>query len=95
MAYVYAALWVLTGLILIFRMGGENKVFYPVGGFFLILGAWWAAGGLTGRNLFVGAWGWALRGITALALVLACAAFAREVKKNRRGPDGGDKGDSP
>ncbi|MVB12112.1 hypothetical protein CAFE_28440 [Caprobacter fermentans] len=83
MAYFYAALWVLVGVILIFRMGGENRVFYPIGGFFLILGAWWAAGACTGLNLFAGAWGWALRAITAAALCLACVEFAREMKKTR------------
>ena len=94
MTYAYAALWALTGLILIFRMGGENRVFYPIGGFFLVLGAWWAASGLSGRNLFAGAWGWALRGLTAAVLVLACAAFAKERKRNRR-PPGGGSGDAP
>lgn len=83
MGYFYAALWVLVGVLLIFRMGSENRVFYPIGGFFLILGAWWAAGAYTGRNLFIGAWGWALRGVTAAALVLACMEFAKEVKRTR------------
>lgn len=84
MAYLYAGLWLLVGLILIVRMGGENRAFYPIGVFFLILGAWWAAGEWTGRNLFAGGWGWALRGLTAAALVISCAAFLREMKKNRR-----------
>ncbi|QAT51152.1 hypothetical protein EQM14_15995 [Caproiciproducens sp. NJN-50] len=83
MGYFYAALWVLVGILLIFRMGSENRVFYPIGGFFLILGAWWAAGAYTGLNLFTGAWGWALRAVTAAVLVLACVEFAREIKKTR------------
>jgi uncharacterized RDD family membrane protein YckC len=83
MAYFYAVLWVMVGFILIFSMGRENRVFYPIGVFFLILGVWWAAGAYTGQNLFVGAWGWALRGITAVALVLACAEFVKEIRKTR------------
>lgn len=82
-AYFYAALWILVGLLLVFRMGGENRVFYPIGGFFLFLGVWWAAGEVTGRNLFTGTWGWTLRAVTAAALILACAEFVREVKKTR------------
>lgn len=88
MTYFYAVLWVLTGLILIFRMGGQNRVFYPVGAFFLLLGAWWAAGQYTGLDLFSGAWGWALRAVTAAALALAVMAYVREIRRNR-GEHGG------
>ena len=84
MTCLYAVLWVLSGLILIVRMGRENRVFYPIGAFFLFLGAWWAAAGITGRNLFVGVWGWTLRGVTAVALALAVAAFAKERRKDRQ-----------
>lgn len=89
MTCFYAALWALTGLILIFRMGRENRVFYPIGAYFLVLGAWWGASGISGRNLFAGAWGWTLRGLTAAVLLLSCAAFVRELKKNRGGGGGG------
>lgn len=85
MTYFYALMWALVGVILIFLLGKENRVFYPIGVFFLILGAWWAAGAYTGMNLFAGAWGWALRAVTAAALILACVEFARETKKNRGG----------
>ena len=36
--YVYAVLWLLVGLILLIRFGRENKIFYLLGGFFLVLG---------------------------------------------------------
>lgn len=35
MGYVYAAMWFIAGLILIFRLSKENKIFYVAGGFFL------------------------------------------------------------
>ena len=41
MGYVYAAMWLIAGLILIFRLSKENKIFYVAGGFFLVLGVWW------------------------------------------------------
>lgn len=84
MAYVYAAVWFAVGLLLLLRMGRENRVFYPLGVFFLFLGVWWGAGAATGINLFIGVWGWVLRAVTAAFLVLACLSFFREVQKNRK-----------
>ncbi|MCI1965537.1 MAG: hypothetical protein LKJ17_05325 [Oscillospiraceae bacterium] len=85
MGYVYVVLWIGVGAFLIFRMGKESRVFYPIGGFFLLLGVWWAAGVYTGLNLFSGAWGWALRAVTAVTLVLACAEFIKDVRRTRGG----------
>ena len=48
-----------------------------------MLGVWWGADAYTGAGLFEGAWGWALRGLTAAVLVIACVAYYRETKKNR------------
>ena len=91
MAYVYAAVWFAVGLLLLVRMGRENRVFYPLGGFFLFLGVWWCAGAVTGINLFTGVWGWVLRAVTAAALLLACLSFFREVRKNRKAYEDGEK----
>lgn len=92
MAYVYTAMWVIVGLLLIFRMGKENRVFAFAGGFFLLLGGWWLANTLLPAvNLFAGVWGWVLRGITAIALVVLCVAFFRENKRKEQ--DGQDKGE--
>jgi hypothetical protein len=84
MTYLYAAMWFLIGLILIFRMGRENRVFYGAGAFFLLLGGWWFADAVLPVNLFEGVWIWILRGITAVALLLASLAFAREYRKDQR-----------
>ena len=40
MGYVYAALWFIVGMILVFKMGKENKAFFAVGGFFFFWGVW-------------------------------------------------------
>lgn len=84
MTYVYAAMWLLVGLILIFRMGRENRVFYGAGAFFLLLGGWWLADAIRPENLFAGVWGWVLRGITAVALIFMCVAFFQESKKSKK-----------
>ncbi|HEX3039660.1 MAG TPA: hypothetical protein VHP54_05150 [Caproiciproducens sp.] len=84
MTYVYAAMWFAVGLILIFRMGRENRIFYAAGAFFFLLGGWWLANAIfPGANLFAGIWGWVLRGITAVALVLMCVVFYRETQKEK------------
>ena len=83
MDYVYAALWFLAGLIDLFRFGKENKIFYLLGGFFLLLGAWWLANALMGGVLFAGVWNCVMRGVTAVVLVLACVAYYKEIKKSK------------
>lgn len=83
MEYVYAGMWLLIGLILIFRMGKENRVFYLAGAFFLILGGWWLANAFTEQDLFAGIWGIVLRVITAAALILLCAVFWKTYQKDR------------
>jgi apolipoprotein N-acyltransferase len=77
-------MWLLVGLILIFRMGRENRVFYGAGAFFLLLGGWWLADAIRPENLFAGVWGWVLRGITAVALIFMCLAFFQENKKSKK-----------
>lgn len=92
MTYIYAGMWFLVGLILIFRMGKENRVFYGAGAFFLVLGGWWLADALSPENLFAGVWGWVLRGITAVALVLMCVVFFRENRKESSDSDNSGDG---
>ncbi len=79
--YAYAALWLLSGLLLIFRFGRENKVFYALGAFFLLLGAWWLADIFVPEDLFAGVWVWVLRVLGAGALLLAVYAYYGEKKK--------------
>lgn len=81
-------MWIAAGLILLVRMRKENRIFYLLGPYFLFLGAWEIADGLSPANLFAGAWGWVFRAVTALVLVFACAAFYRESKKNRNAGGG-------
>lgn len=85
MQYFYAFLWFAVGLILLFSMTKESKIFYFAGGFFLILGAWWLANALLPEmKLFEGGWGIALRCVTGGALVVLAAAFVREYRQKKR-----------
>lgn len=83
MNFVYAAMWLLAGIILIFRMGKENKVFYFAGGFFLVLGVWWLTSAMHPEwNVFEGVWGVLLRVVTAAALLVLCYVFFKEARSS-------------
>lgn len=79
--YVYAAMWFIVGLLLIFRMGRENKVFYFAGGVFFIMAGWWLAEALTDLKMFQGAWGIAFRVIMAATLLLTGYVYFKERKR--------------
>lgn len=85
MQYFYGFLWIAVGLILLFSMTRESKVFYIAGGFFLLLGGWWLADALLPQaRLFEGGWGLALRCVTGAALVVLAAAFVREYRRKKK-----------
>lgn len=80
---LYAVLWFAVSLLLLFRFRRENKVFVPLGLFFLLLGGWWLAAAVFDAPLFEGVWLWVLRGVTAVALFLACWVYYKETKRSR------------
>ena len=85
MQYFYAILWFAVGLILIFSISKENKIFYFAGSFFLLLGAWWLADALLPEvNLFAGGWGIALKCLSGAALVVLVICFLRNYQKVKR-----------
>ena len=86
MGYVYGGVMVIAGLILIFSLSKENKIFYVAGAYFLVLGGWWIANGLTpGQDLFAGVWGIVFKCLTALVLVVLVIVFAKEYRKKGKG----------
>ncbi len=83
MGIFYAVMWFIVGLILIFVLSKENKIFYVAGAFFLLLGGWWLADSLLPQDdLFAGGWGLALRVVTIVALVALSVAFFLERQRN-------------
>lgn len=85
MQYFYATLWLIVGLILIFSISKENKIFILAGGFFMVLGCWWLADAVWPEiKLFEGGWGIALKCITGAALAILTIAFVREYRRKSR-----------
>jgi apolipoprotein N-acyltransferase len=71
MNYFYGIMWLLVGLILIFSLHKENKIFYFIGAYFLFLGIWWIAdAALTEVDLFDGMAGIIFRIITGVVLLV-------------------------
>ena len=82
MPFFYAALWFAVGLILMFSMSKENKIFIFAFSFFLVLGCWWVADALLPAvDLFSGGWGIALKCLTGGALAVLVWAFVKEYRK--------------
>jgi apolipoprotein N-acyltransferase len=82
MAYLYPLIWFAAGLIMIFKLRQENKIFIFAGIYFIFLGAWWLVGILHPElKVFSGTLGWTLRGITAAALAVMGVAYYREKKR--------------
>lgn len=84
MGYFYAILWFIVGIILIFSVSKENKIFCFAGAFFIFLGGWWLADAILPQNLFQGRWGWVFRIITLLALAVFSVAFYLERRRTIR-----------
>ena len=85
MGYFYGVIWLLIGLILIFSLSKENKVFYIVGGYFLLLSAWWIANELLPAvDLFAGGWGIAFKVISGAAVLFLVIFYYRNFWKPRR-----------
>ena len=81
MDVIFSLAMVAAGLILIFSLSKENKVFYVAGGYFILLGGWLMADKLLPeRELFAGAWGIAFKVITGVILVVLVAVFAKEYR---------------
>lgn len=82
-AYLYPIIWFAAGLIMIFKLRQENKIFIFSGIYFIFLGAWWLVGVLHPEyKVFSGDLGWILRGLTAGALAVVGVAFYRETKRS-------------
>lgn len=84
MQVVYTLLWLAIALLLIFRFGRENKIFYVAAGFFLLMAAVWGYGAATGLDMLHGQLSWVMRGVAALALLLLLPCFIKRYRSERR-----------
>ena len=91
MGYLYAAIWIVAGVILMTRLRKENRVFLIAGIFFEVLGLWWlGATAFPAWDLFNGVPGLVIRVLTAAVLVICAAVFWRENRKNTEKAKKGD-----
>lgn len=85
MDYLVGGVMVIAGLILIFSLSKENKIFYLAGGYFVVMGGWWIANAaLPEIDLFAGTWGIGFKCFTAVVLAMLIAVFVKEYRKKGR-----------
>lgn len=80
MGYLYAGMWFIIAIVLIVRFRKESKAVYILSAYFAVMGGWWLANELVSVDLLNGTYGWILRGVSAVALVVAVLAYYREKK---------------
>ena len=84
MQYVYAVMWFIMAMMLIFKFSKENKIFYLAGALFLVFGFWWLFDALLPNvNLFAGMYGWIFKGIIAVVLVIIAIFYINYRKNNK------------
>lgn len=85
MGYMYAAIWFIAGLVLVFRLAKENKIFYLAGAFFFVLGGWWLADAIQPAwQVFRGVPGIVLKVIAGVVLVILAVQFYRINRAGRK-----------
>ena len=96
MEFMFPIVILAGGLILIFSLSKENKVFFLAGGYFLVLGAWLlvdriypAAGAFAGGCVIF------FRVPPAEVLVVLAVVFVKEYRKNRKSARGQEAKELP
>lgn len=85
MAYLVPVVLALSGLILIFSLSKENKIFIVAGAYFLVLAGWLLADQLMPQmKVFDGGWGIGFRVVTGVVLVVLVVVFIKEYRKKGR-----------
>ncbi len=71
MGYIYSVLWFLTAAVLVGRFRKESAAIYVLSVYFVYLGSWWLIDELVPVDMLAGSYGWTLRIVSAVALLLA------------------------
>ena len=78
MGYMYAAIFIIAGLILIIQLSKENKIFYLAGAYFVVMGGWWVVDGLRpDLSVFSGIPGIVFKVITGAIFVVVGGYFLK------------------
>ncbi|MBP3704321.1 MAG: hypothetical protein J6I98_02200 [Clostridia bacterium] len=95
MNYMYAAMFIIAGLILIFQLSKENKIFYLAGAYFVVMGAWWGVDAFKPDwSVFTGVPGIIFKVITGIVLVICAVMFFKLNAAERKKEKAKNKADS-
>ena len=86
MPYIYVAMWLAVGALLIYTAKKEGKIFYLAGGYFVILGIWWLLDILLDGIMLKGPIGIGFKIFTVAILAILLVFYIRhqkEVKASR------------
>lgn len=81
MEFVFAAMWLLVGIYLLYYGKKEYKVLYALGVYFIFLCVWWVANALLPLDLFSGIYVTILRIISGIALAVAIFIYVMHKRK--------------
>ena len=82
-SYLMAAICAVAGLMLIFQLGKEKKLYYPLGVFLILLGGWTLADKLTDGALS-GSWAvWVQRAVLLVVIIVLCIVLAKDIRASK------------
>lgn len=93
-AYFMAAVCAASGLLLIFRMGREKKLYYPLGAFLIALGAWVLADELTGKALSSSCAVWVQRAVLLAVIVALIVVMVKDARSSKAAATAGTDEDN-
>lgn len=84
MGYIYTAAFVIIGIYLIYNAIKEYRFLLLPGIYFIFLGGWWLANELLPDvNLMSGVFGWIIRGLSVVVLVITGLIYYFKYKRNK------------
>lgn len=85
MNYLYSGLWFVVAVLLFVRFRKEGKVIYLLSGYFVFMGVWWLADAIMAVDLMSGVYGWILRGVSFVVILILLLMYFRS--KNKKSTD--------
>ena len=95
MGYVYAAMWLIVGIYLIYTGAKENRLFCFLGAYFVFLCIWWLIDELLPINMLDGNYAVVLRCISGAVLLIALIIYIIQKKAKKQNNHSGKKGGWP
>ncbi|MBQ9461582.1 MAG: hypothetical protein IJU51_06680 [Clostridia bacterium] len=75
MGYIYSVLWFLMSAMLVGKFRRESAAIYVLSVYFVYLGFWWLADELVPSDMLAGSYGWILRIVSAVALIVTVIVY--------------------